>query len=84
MTALLQGNWGDLLVLALVAAAAAAVIRSWWRSRKNGRSGCGCGCGGCPSRGICHPVPFPREEKEPKESQTRELEIRCQRNSVKR
>ena len=80
MTALLQGNWGDLLVLALVAAAAAAVIRSWWRSRKNGRSG----CGGCPSRGICHPAPFSREEKEPKESQTRELEIRCQRNSVKR
>ncbi len=55
MMELLSENWGNLLVLALVAAAVAAVIRGQWKGRGSGRSGCGCGCDGCPSRGICHP-----------------------------
>ncbi len=55
MARFLSENWGNLLVIALIVLALAAVIRSWWRGRKGGKSGCGCGCDGCPSRGICHP-----------------------------
>ena len=55
MARFLSENWGNLLVIALIVLALAAVIRGWWRGRKGGKSGCGCGCGGCPSRGICHP-----------------------------
>ena len=55
MMELLSENWGNLLVLALVVAAVAAVIRGQWKRRGGGKSSCGCGCGGCPSRGICHP-----------------------------
>ena len=55
MMELLSENWGNLLVLALVVAAVAAVIRGQWKRRGSGKSSCGCGCGGCPSRGICHP-----------------------------
>ena len=55
MMELLSENWGNLLVLALVVAAVAAVIRGQWKRRGSGKSSCGCGCGGCPSRGICPP-----------------------------
>ncbi len=63
MAGFLSENWGNLLVLALLALVLAAVIRGQWRGRKEGKSGCGCGCDGCPSRGICHPVTFSREKK---------------------
>ena len=56
-------NWGNLLVLALIALALAAVVWGQVKRRKSGKSGCGCGCEGCPSRGICHPVTFSREKK---------------------
>lgn len=55
MARFLSENWGNLLVIALIVLALAAVIRGRWRGRKGGKSGCGCGCDGCPSRGICHP-----------------------------
>lgn len=52
MLAFLSENWGNILVLGLVAAAVAGVLLSMRRKRK---SGCGCGCDGCPSKGLCHP-----------------------------
>ncbi len=55
MAGFLSENWGNLLVIALIALVLAAVIRGQWKGRKMGKSGCGCGCDGCPSRGICHP-----------------------------
>lgn len=48
-------NWGNILVLALIAMVMIAVVWSQKNGRKNGKSGCRCGCGGCPSKGICHP-----------------------------
>lgn len=52
MAGFLSENWGNFLVLTLIALVLAAAIRGRW---KGGKSGCGCGCDGCPSRGICHP-----------------------------
>lgn len=54
MAGFLSENWGNLLVIALIALVLAAVIRGQWKGRKMGKSGCGEGCDGCPSRGICH------------------------------
>ena len=51
MLQFLSENWGNLLVVALVAAAVAAALLSL---RKRKKSGCSCGCGGCPSSDICH------------------------------
>ena len=45
-------NWGNLLVIAIVAA---AVTGAALNLRKRKKSGCSCGCGGCPSSDICHP-----------------------------
>lgn len=55
MIAFLRGNWGTILVLAVVAAVAGAVVWSMVRAKRTGKSGCGCGCANCPSKGICHP-----------------------------
>ena len=52
MAQFLSENWGDLLVLAAVLAAAAGAA---WNVHRRKSSGCGCGCDGCPSKGICHP-----------------------------
>ena len=45
-------NWGNLLVIAIVAA---AVTGAALNLRKRKKSGCSCGCGSCPSSDICHP-----------------------------
>lgn len=55
MAQFLSENWGNLLVLALVAAAVAGALRRLARARRAGQTGCGCGCDGCPSKGLCHP-----------------------------
>ena len=52
MLAFLSENWGNILVLALVAAAVAGILVSSHRKKK---SGCGGSCCDCPSKGICHP-----------------------------
>ena len=52
MLAFLSENWGNILVLALVAASVAGVLLNMHRKKT---SGCGCGCDCCPSNGICHP-----------------------------
>ena len=51
MLQFLSENWGNILVVALVAAAVAVALLSLRRKKK---SGCTCGCGGCPSSEICH------------------------------
>ena len=53
MILFLEDNWGNVLVLAGVAAVAAAAVWRLVKSKRAGRSSCGCGCGGCPSRGAC-------------------------------
>ena len=52
MLQFLSENWGNILVLSAVAAAAAGILANIRRKKK---SGCGCGCDSCPSKGICHP-----------------------------
>ena len=52
MLQFMSENWGNILVVAIVAA---AVIGAVLNLRKRKRSGCACGCGGCPSSEICHP-----------------------------
>ena len=52
MLQFLSENWGNILVVALVAAAVAGAMLSMRRRKK---SGCSCGCGACPSSDICHP-----------------------------
>ena len=51
MLAFLRENWGNILVVAVVAAAVTGALLSLRRKKK---SGCTCGCGGCPSSDICH------------------------------
>ncbi len=53
MIQFLRENWGTILVLAIVLAAAAMVVRRMYKNRRDGRSGCGCGCSGCVSKGTC-------------------------------
>ena len=52
MVRFLSENWGNILVIVLVAA---AVVGAVVNIRRKKASGCTCGCGGCPSKGICHP-----------------------------
>lgn len=52
MLQFLNENWGNILVLAVIAAAVTGVLMNMRRKKK---SGCGCGCDCCPSNGICHP-----------------------------
>lgn len=53
MMLFLEENWGNVLVLAGVAAVAAAAAWRLVKGRRAGKSGCGCGCGDCPARGAC-------------------------------
>lgn len=50
----LSANWASLAVgiavLAIVAAAAAKIVRD----KRNHKSSCGCSCAGCPGAGMCH------------------------------
>ncbi len=52
MAQFLSENWGNVLVLIVVAAVVAGILVNMCRKKK---AGCGCGCGDCPSKGICHP-----------------------------
>ena len=54
MMEFLSENWGNIVVVAVLAAAVAGILVNMYRRKKAGK-GCGCGCGDCPSKGICHP-----------------------------
>ena len=55
MVGFLTENGGTILVLVIVAAIVALVVRNMHRNKKAGKSSCGCGCADCPSSGACHP-----------------------------
>ena len=46
---------GTLLVSVLLLSVLAAIAAKLLRDRKRGQSSCGCGCGNCPMAGACHP-----------------------------
>ena len=57
----LYENLGNILVLAMLAAAVVLAVRSILRNRKEGKTSCGCSsgnrcsgqCGGCVMSGMC-------------------------------
>lgn len=53
MIQILRENWGTVLVLAVLLAAAVMAARRMYKNKRNGKSGCGCGCSVCPSKGTC-------------------------------
>ena len=50
----LSQNWGNIVVLGVIALAVFAIVFSCVRKRKQGKSTCGCGCGQCAMKDICH------------------------------
>ncbi len=50
----LSQNWGNIVVLGLLALAVFAIVFSYVRKKKQGKSTCGCGCTQCAMQGICH------------------------------
>ena len=54
MIQFLRENWGTILVLAVLLAAAGVAARRMYKNKRDGKPGCGCGCADCPSKGICH------------------------------
>ena len=50
----LSQNWGNIVVLGVIALAVFAIVLSYVRKRKQGKSTCGCGCGQCALRDACH------------------------------
>ena len=61
MIAWLQQNWGNIVVVAVVALMVGAIIFSLIRAKKQGKSGCSCGCEHCTM--SCHPNPKSKTEK---------------------
>ena len=49
-----MANWGNVLVLGVIALAVGAIVLCSIRARKMGKSGCARGCAGCAMQGVCH------------------------------
>ena len=47
-------NWGNIVVLGVLAVVLLLVVRSRIRAKRQGRSSCGCGCTECAMRDRCH------------------------------
>ena len=54
MLAWLSENWGNIVILGVLALVLILVVRSRVRAKRQGRSSCGCGCSGCAMRDLCH------------------------------
>lgn len=50
----LQNNWGNIVILSVIALIVGAIIFSYIRAKRKGKSTCSCGCGQCAMQGICH------------------------------
>ena len=50
----LSQNWGNIVIIGVVAAIVAAVVITRIRAKKQGKSTCGCGCSQCAMQGMCH------------------------------
>lgn len=49
-----SANIGTILVLLIVCALVALVVRKMIRDRRKGKSSCGCNCAHCAMAGSCH------------------------------
>lgn len=54
MLAFLAANWGNIIVMAVLALVIVLIVRNLIGNKKKGKSSCGCGCSNCPSAGMCH------------------------------
>ncbi|MBR2465160.1 MAG: FeoB-associated Cys-rich membrane protein [Clostridia bacterium] len=54
MLAWLQQNWGNVVILGVIALIVGAILFSYVRKKRQGKSTCLCGCSQCAMQGICH------------------------------
>lgn len=54
MLAWLSANWGNIVILGVIALIVGAIVFSYIRAKRQGKSTCSCGCGQCAMQGICH------------------------------
>ena len=54
MLAWLQMNLGTILVVLVLLAIVALVIRTLFKNKRKGQTSCGCGCEHCALRDKCH------------------------------
>ena len=50
----LSQNWGNIIVLGVIALAVFWIVISQVKKKKQGKSACGCGCTQCAMKDICH------------------------------
>lgn len=59
----LSKNWGNVVVLSVLAVIVGVIVFFRLRAKKKGKSGCGCGCDHCAMSGTCHAA-RPSEQKD--------------------
>ena len=62
MLAWLSANWGNIVILGVIALVLVAIVISRIRAKRAGKGTCSCGCGGCAMQGVCH---APKEQQKP-------------------
>ena len=54
MLAWLEQNWGNIVILAVIALVVGAIVVFHIRAKRKGKNTCGGGCAGCAMEGMCH------------------------------
>lgn len=54
MLAWFQQNWGNIVILAVIAWIVGAILFCHLRAKRKGKNTCGGGCSGCAMQGMCH------------------------------
>ena len=54
MLAWLAENWGNIVILGVIALIVGLIVFFRIRAKRQGRSTCSCGCSECTMKDICH------------------------------
>ena len=54
MLAWLSQNWGNIVILTVIALLVSAIVLCSIRAKRKGKNTCGGGCSGCAMQGMCH------------------------------
>lgn len=54
MLAWLAENWGNIVILGVIALIVGLIVFFHIRAKRQGKSTCSCGCSQCAMQGICH------------------------------
>lgn len=54
MLAWLAENWGNIVIVGLLALIVGLIVYFRIRAKRQGKSACSCGCSECAMKGICH------------------------------